>query len=109
MPLINMRQTFVGPDGKTVPREDDKNLPLTLARVICESLWVVHPDEKTLDVNASYARGKLGSKLAKEPEEFSLTSEEIVMIKPLLPKRWLPVVVFQAVDMLEGEKSELNL
>lgn len=108
MPVISMRQTFVGPDGKTVVRDDNKSLQLTLARAICESLWTVSPDEKTLDINESYARGKLGFELSKEPKEYALTSEQIVMIKSLITKRWLPVVAFQMVDMLEGEPRKTN-
>lgn len=108
MPVFNMHQTFVGPDGKTIVRDDDKNLPLTLARAVCESLWTVSPDEKVLEINESYARGKLGFELAKEPKEYSLSSEQIVMIKSLITKRWLPIIAFQMVDMLEGESAKTN-
>lgn len=106
MPVIDMSRKIVGPDGKPLPREDGKAKPLTLAHVIFESLCASHPDDKPLSVDESYNRGKLACEIMNEPTAFSLTSDQVVLIKSLLTRKWLPFVVFQVVTILEGEPQK---
>lgn len=65
--------------------------------------------EALLDPNQAgdkYARYQLARRINECKESVDMTSEEITMIKGLIVKRFPPMVVGVAFDLIEGNKNE---
>lgn len=114
MPKINMTKVFKSFYGDSdllsaTPKEDGTPQSLTMREVCIEALLSTYPDEAQLTGQEKFARYKLARSLEENlatVEDTPLTqvsSEDVVLLKGLIAKKYVPLVIGQAFEILEQE------
>jgi len=100
---INFNTELKTISGKEIKGEDNKIL--TLGDVCTNALLTNFKDEN-IEGKEKLRRFKLAQKIYGVKELVSIEAEDIVSIKDLVAKAYTTIVVGQAWELLEGEKSE---
>lgn len=81
--------------------------PLTMREVCVEALLSTYDDEVHLTGQEKFARYKLARVVDANDEDglTSLTTEDIVLLKSLISKKYVPLVIGQAFEILEQTAS----
>lgn len=79
----------------------DDSGPFTLARVACNALLAMRPDDK-INGDEKARRYKLAVQLV-DAGEVDLPAESIALTKKLIGEVYNPLIVGQAWEMLEGQ------
>jgi len=96
---IKINQIFVGEDGKTPLKDNvDTPTPITL-RIVCIKA-VLNP-LKDDDFNKKMEKYNLWKLFLKAEDVVELTAEEITILKQSIDQCWIPLILGQAVEMLE--------
>jgi len=75
---------------------------LTLRKVCVDALMMIFPDEEKLAPQKKAERGWLALKIHNHPEPLiELTAEEVTLCKDLIGKRYIPLIVALAWEMLD--------
>ena len=76
--------------------------PLTL-RVVCQNALVaMYQDEQQLSGEDKLKRWELAVKIKKSPEPCELSTEDVVLVKKLIGKMYIPAISGQAWQLLEA-------
>jgi len=90
-----------GIDGKGQPKYK-KSKPLTLRKAIADSLTSNYKDEQKLDAKKKAERGWLAMRIHSHPEPaIDLTAEDVALCKQLIGKRYSPLIVALAWEVLD--------
>ncbi len=76
--------------------------PLTYKEAMINSLCAQFNDEQNLTGKKRFERYQIAQKIAESNEKVELSTEEIMEIKLVVGKFYLPIVVGKVYDMLEG-------
>ena len=101
MTVINFTQSFKMLDGTDVKLPDGK--VATLKFFACEVLQMSFQDEQNLPAQDKCKRWLLATRIYANPEKIDLEAEDIAELKKLIGKAYGPLVVAQALAMLEGK------
>ena len=76
--------------------------PTTLKEVAVNALLAMLEDERHISGEDKAKRWLLATRIYSNPEGVDLAVEEVALIKNLIGKAYLPLIVGQAWQMLEG-------
>ena len=96
---IRFDETMKDLDGKAIIG-DGKDL--TLKQVACNALNLMFQDEQNLSGEEKAMRGLLAMRIYANPD-LDLTIDDVALIKKLIGKGYVPLIVAQVWDILEGK------
>lgn len=105
---INFNTVMTDPEGKaitdTIAAQTNGGIAkdLTLGSAAIYALNSSFQDEKDLDGNEKFNRGRLAYDIYKTPE-LDVKPEDIVIVKKVIGKLYTPLVVYQAFNILDGK------
>jgi hypothetical protein len=103
---INLETFLVTLNGEVLEEKiKDKVIPIKLKSVCVNALLGMNEDDSRETGESKAARYKLALKL-NEGGEQDLSTDEIVKIKGHIGKLYVPLIVGQAYDLLEGKNND---
>jgi hypothetical protein len=99
---LDLNYKFKQIDGKELKSPEDQK-PLTMKAVCIAALLGNYPEEsRTLDGIEKFKRFNLAQDIQKSNGLFEVTTENITLLKELIPKNWHTLVAGQAWKIIES-------